>query len=95
MSTIPSQPGAFRSLFWKETWQLKEFFLAMIVLGGLLQMLVAGLLISFGDGATTQQAMYSVFVIGGFAALFASACGATLFATEKEERTFRTCNCCP
>ena len=91
MTTQRSQPNMLRSLVWKETSQLKEFFIAMVVLAAFLQILltvVAGF-------SSNPPKFLAIAMAGGFVALFAAACGATLFATEKETGTFQNLQLLP
>lgn len=90
MSIASPRPASpFQALFWKEVKQLSLFFVAMLVLGSVLQLLIAGYLTGLESSVIRNREFLSVALIGGFAALFATAAGATLFATEKEERTIR------
>lgn len=79
-----------RSIFWRLVWKeyrvQRAFWLAMIVIVVLLELLIVGL--SEGDRGG-QGLVTTIFGLAlAFSALYAAGCGATLFATERETGTF-------
>lgn len=94
-TTLIRSPNPWRNLVWKELWQMKEFFGAMVVLAALLQFAVTAALKSLEPTATVSMGVWAYSVVGGFVALFAAASGATLYATEKEERTYQNLQLLP
>ena len=83
----PSSLPIIGRLVWKDTRRLAAFFVAMIALAVGIQCIITWT-ISNSSNDFGQFGGYTFAALGGFAALFAAACGATSFATEKEERTF-------
>ena len=94
-TTLIHSPTPWRNLVWKELWQMKEFFGAMVVLAAFLQLAVTAALKSLEPTATVSMGVWAYSVVGGFVALFAAASGATLYATEKEERTYQNLQLLP
>jgi hypothetical protein len=79
-----------RSIFWRLVWKeyrtQRAFWLAMVALVFLLQLLVVGL--SEGDRGAERLVATTFALALAFSALYAGGCGATLFATEHETGTF-------
>ena len=94
VATTPKPHSPFASLFWKESRQLLPFFYAMLLLGGLFQLLVA-FVVTGMPNSTSETWFVCVGLIGGFSALFAVAAASTLFATEKEDGTFQNLQLLP
>lgn len=84
MSNERTNSSVLRSLVWKEIWQLKDFFLAMILLATLVNFL------TYAAVFLISPKPWIEFAAAYFLPLFAAACGATLYATEKETGTFQT-----
>lgn len=78
---------AIQRIAWKEFRQQAVFFVALIAIAVPAGVLLAGLLGNMGS--TPETASWPAMILGLFCALYAAACGATLYATEKEERTFQ------
>ena len=94
VATTPKPHSPFASLFWKESRQLLPFFYAMLLLGGLFQLLIA-FVVTGMPNSTSETWFVCVGLIGGFSALFAVAAASTLFATEKEDGTFQNLQLLP
>ncbi len=77
---------AIKRIAWKEFRQQLAFFLALLALASGLQVMINVLL---SPALSVASSSYNIVfsVVGGFAALFAVAIGATLYATEKESGT--------
>ena len=70
-------------IFWKEYRQMRGFWLSILVMTAVLQLIV---LASTLDSPARGDAPYSLAVC--FAALYALGCGATMFALEHENGTY-------